>query len=163
SICVADSFQLSGAAVEILTDLFRGDTGSRRPGSRASQRRFAHIFSRAHHRLRAIGQTIDLASLARPPVIIIEGFINAAQYCRQRNTGLLPGLYQRPIQGGKQQQRAAPPLVSLLDLAEVLEIIFHRHDYFRIQRRAVAPNLWEILRAAALTSSAILGTCGLSN
>ena len=78
-------------------------------------------------RLRAPRQAVDAphpsALLTR--FIFIEGRIDAAQHGIERNAGLAPGLDQRPVERGEQQQCPAPLLEALFDLGEVVEVVQH--------------------------------------
>ncbi len=89
--------------------------------------RFTHFHGGLHHGLCAPRQAIDAlhAGPLLPRLILVEGRIDAAQRCLQRNPSLAPGLDQRPIQRGKQQNRPAPLLEALLDLGKIIKVVAH--------------------------------------
>jgi len=50
--------------------------------------------------------------------------VNAALYGLQRNTGVFPGFDERPIERGEEQDGSAAALEVLLDVGEVIEVVF---------------------------------------
>ena len=60
-----------------------------------------------------------------PRFVFIEGGIDAAQCRLQGNSGLAPGLNQRPIERGKQQKRPTPLLKALLNLGKIIKVVKH--------------------------------------
>ena len=51
--------------------------------------------------------------------------IDAAQGCGESDAGFAPDFNERPIEGGKQKDGAAPLLEALFDLGEVVEVVVH--------------------------------------
>jgi hypothetical protein len=52
------------------------------------------------------------------------------------NSSLAPGLDQRPIQRGKQQNRPAPLLEALLDLGKIIKVVTHVASPIRLKFRS---------------------------
>ena len=92
-----------------------------------SNGRFLLLLRCFHHRLRAPGEAVDpaLAALLLPRFVLVKGLIDPAQGHFQRNARLAPGLDQRPVERGEQQQRAPSPLEVLFDFGEVIEVVVH--------------------------------------
>ena len=89
---------------------------------------FAGLLDGFEDGLRAPGEAVDLALAAVAEagalgVVLVEGGVDAAQDGFERNTGLAPGLDQRPVERGEHEQRAAALLEAGLDLGEVVEVV----------------------------------------
>ena len=80
-----------------------------------------------HYRLGAPGQAVDAAhaALLLAGFVFVEGGVDAAQGGFKRNAGVAPGLNEGPVEGGEQEQGAAPLLEALFDLGEVVEVVEH--------------------------------------
>ena len=82
-----------------------------------------------HNGLGAPGEAVDLAqaagALLLTGVVFVEGFVDAAQDDFKRDSGFAPGFDECPVEGGEQEQGAAPALEMLFDFGEVVEIVLH--------------------------------------
>src|SRR5262249_10745535 len=78
-----------GRSVGVLACAWRTDCG------------FFSVLRRGQNFLSAIGQAVDLARLAWPAVVFVKRGVDARQDGLERNPRVLPGLNQRPVQGGE--------------------------------------------------------------
>ena len=90
-----------------------------------------HLFSRPQDLLRTVAETVYFSEALATFLPPLKGPLDAGQHCLKRNTRLLPGLDQRPINRGEQQpwvrcrMRAAAAAKALLNFGKVVEIILH--------------------------------------
>src|SRR5262249_845520 len=115
--------QLGSIVTKECCDLHRIESPVRLSPPRSPYRRFLHILRRSQHLLRAEPQAVDLARFGWTPFIVVEGCIYPAQHSFQRNSGVLPGFNQGPIERGEHENTPAPPLEVLFDFGEVVEVI----------------------------------------
>src|ERR1700722_2149867 len=93
-----------------------------RVGGNGADGSFLHSIHGFDHCLSTVSQTIYFAAsrLVLAGVVFVESRVDALQDCFERDAGFAPGFDQRPVQGGKQSQRAAASLEMLLNLGEVV-------------------------------------------
>ena len=136
---------------QVSRDAFLFETLLRGAGPRrgSSDRGFFHRFHGGEHFLGAVRQAVHPPhpGLVFPGVEFVERSVDALQHGRQRDTGLAPGLDQRPVDGREQKQRAAAALEVFFNLGEVVEVVLHE-----VLRRAFRPLRCGLTLATRLRS-----------
>src|SRR5262249_5945113 len=85
---------------------------------------FRHDLRLSHHRLRAVGDRVDLLVFLLPAAPFLESRINAAQHGFERDARTLPAFDQRPIERREQKQPGSASLLeALLYFRVVVEVV----------------------------------------
>src|SRR5581483_8567556 len=119
----ADFVELLGAAIKERRDFTRLNSRRGRFSRRGAYRSFLHVLGRSQHFLGAICEPVYLACLAGTALVFIERRVNPAQHGFERDSRILPGFYQRPVESREQQSGPAAALKMLFDFREVIEVV----------------------------------------
>ncbi len=84
---------------------------------------------------------LDFSSLCLVPRnAFVEGAVDASQDGFERYSCFLPGLDERPVEGGEHEQGASTLLEAFFDPGEVVEVILHRSFYSLAKVVGVPPG-----------------------
>src|SRR6185312_84315 len=103
--------------------------------------------------LRAPGQPVNFSGFSGTAFIIVEGNINSAKYCLERNARILPCFNQSPIKCGHLQHSPTSTAKMRLNLCKVVEIIFH---VMRPNALCTAQS-WRRLKLRCFTVASLVG------